>query len=167
VQCGRTFTKEEETSSAELEDVFTTSEQNILCSILYSIHFSVCIIQVAANLLFIIASKYISLLLMIITNLSLPHPANLVNSLLVSSTARRHLKISESVHGVGERPASDDNDCDVVSKLADEFLILFDEHLDSAPFATKIIMTKQTAMYQGATILRTSILALRKFNENN
>ena len=77
------------------------------------------------------------------------------------------VKISESVHVVGERPDSDDNDCDIVSKLADEFMILFDEHLQRAPFAAQITMTKQTAMYQGATTLRTSILAMRKFNENN
>jgi hypothetical protein len=77
------------------------------------------------------------------------------------------MEISESVPGVGERIASDDNDFDIVSELADEFLILFEAHLERAPFATKIIMTKQTAMYQGATTLRTSIIALRKFTEKN
>ena len=71
-----------------------------------------------------------------------------------------NINIQISGHGICQYPVSEDNYHDIVSALADEFLVLFDTQLERAPFSTRIIMSKPTVMYQGATTLRTSILVL-------
>jgi hypothetical protein len=72
-----------------------------------------------------------------------------------------------SGNSICQFPPSDDNDYDIVSALADEFLVLFYAHQEQAPFATKITMPKSTAMYQGAHTLRTSIFVLQQFADKN
>ena len=80
-----------------------------------------------------------------------------------------NLDISMQISGnsIGQFPPSDDNDYDIVSALADEFLVIFNAYQEQAPLATRITMPKSTVMYQGAHTLRTCIFVLQQFADRN